>query len=144
MLNRLLETPARSPPTKYPVPVTCLQEYKSLTRGSLGQTTHSKAGTLGVANLANKVLKECQNNQKLLNLFSKAQKGPESTSGHKSKKKARIRHSRENRSPGTRTNRWKTASKAKKKRRSPSESSCSSNTKSSSESDRESNTSSSS
>ncbi|AXQ66197.1 MAG: hypothetical protein [Anelloviridae sp.] len=121
----------------FPVAVTSLAEYKYSTRNYSGPTTHSGRGTSDVDNLARKVLKECQNNQKLLSFYSQ-KRDPESTYQSTSRqKKTHVPRDRKDRGRAKKKQRQK--SNPKRRRRARSESSCSTSSKSSSESENSSN-----
>nr|ABD34307.1 ORF1 [Torque teno virus] len=142
-LNRLSRTPAPSPPTKFPEAVRSLAEYKSLTRNTSGHTTHSKASTSDVGTLARRVLKECQNNQTLLSLYSQVQKSQGSTkTGTKKQKNTQILDS-EKRNRGRARKKQRAKPKKKRYKRQTSSSSCSTSSKSNCSSDGESSASSS-
>ncbi|AHN50433.1 ORF3 [Torque teno virus] len=114
--NRSSETRAHTSKTKQLVPVESLEQYKSLTRNTKHQSGCFTHGTSDVAYLADKLLKECQQNQQMMSLFQQVQNAPawKSPRSKRGKKKAYF-SDRENIAPGKK--RQKKRQKPHQKRR---------------------------
>lgn len=131
--HRLLKTPAPSPPLKYPVAVSSLAEYKSSIRKCSDPATVSDHLTSDVTCLAARVLKESQNNKRLLSFYSQVANAPGSiypSTSRQKKTPISNRGNKENRDRGRAKAKAKQKPK-KRRRRAPSESSSSTSSKSS-------------